>query len=140
MDGEIHQQDGITHVYYIRSFNPETGFMYLNDNYLCEELNAPLPLCWAFLQEDFEGGFRPGSILRFIAPCCEDANSNGTCDVDEGCTYFEASNYNADALLDDGSCNFDLGSGGCPGDLDDNGYIGSNDLLGFLALYGNDCE
>lgn len=134
------EQDGITHVYYIRSFNPETGFMYLNDNYLCEELNAPLPLCWAFLQEDFEGGFRPGSIVRFIAPCCEDANSNGTCDVDEGCTYFDASNYNADALLDDGSCNFDLGSGGCPGDFDDSGAIGANDLLDFLALYGNDCE
>lgn len=133
-------QDGNVRVYYIRAFDAETGFMYLDVNHLCAEVNAPTAVCAAHLDEDFEGGFRPGSIVRFIAPCCEDDNGNGTCDLDEGCTYLDASNYNAVALSDDGSCIFDLGSEGCPGDFDESGAIGANDLLDFLILYGNDCQ
>jgi len=81
-----------------------------------------------------------------------------------GCTYASASNYDVSANTDDGTCIFDLanpdlcGSGtyfdavtgtclpdgtgtgdGCPGDLNDDGFVNTNDLLAFLAVFGNAC-
>ena len=81
-----------------------------------------------------------------------------------GCTYASASNYNASANTDDGTCIFDLvdpgmcgtgtyfdavtstclpdgtGTGdGCPGDLNNDGLINTNDLLAFLAVFGTAC-
>ena len=40
--------------------------------------------------------------------CLEDANNNGICDVDEieGCTDTEACNFNPDAAIEDGSCEY----------------------------------
>ncbi len=69
---------------------------------------------------------------------------NGTCEFlivgTQGCTYGDATNYDADADLDDGSCEFDCdGGGSCSFDTDDNGLIGSADLLVFLSLYGQPC-
>ena len=58
----------------------------------------------------------------------------------QGCTYGDATNYDSAANLDDGSCEFDCsGGGGCAYDTDDNGLIGSADLLVFLSLYGQPC-
>ena len=58
----------------------------------------------------------------------------------QGCTYGDATNYDSAATLDDGSCEFDCsGGGGCAYDTDDNGLIGSADLLVFLSLYGQPC-
>jgi hypothetical protein len=56
-----------------------------------------------------------------------------------GCTYVDATNYNSQANVEDGSCTFELGSS-CPGDLNDDGAIGTNDLLAFLASFGTICE
>jgi hypothetical protein len=81
-----------------------------------------------------------------------------------GCTYPTAYNYDPNNNVDDGTCVFDLtnpdlcgtgtyfdavtgtclpdgtGTGdGCPGDLDDDGFINTNDLLAFLAVYGTAC-
>jgi hypothetical protein len=79
-----------------------------------------------------------------------------------GCTYIDAINYDSTATVDDGSCEYDLpslcgtgtyfdavtgtclpdGSGtgdGCPGDLDNDGFINTNDLLAFLAVFGSAC-
>ena len=69
--------------------------------------------------------------------CLLDLNNNGLCDLEEaaGCTNVDAINYNADATLDDGSCMVT-----CKGDFDNDGQITINDLLGFLAAYGNQCE
>jgi uncharacterized protein (TIGR02145 family) len=69
--------------------------------------------------------------------CLLDLNNNGLCDLEEvaGCTNIDAINYNADASLDDGSCMVT-----CKGDFDNDGQITINDLLGFLAAYGNQCE
>ncbi len=56
-----------------------------------------------------------------------------------GCTYADATNYYAAANVEDGTCAFELGSS-CPGDLNDDGAIGTNDLLAFLAAFGTICE
>ena len=81
-----------------------------------------------------------------------------------GCTYASATNYDVSANTDDGTCIFDLvdsgmcGTGtyfdavtstclpdgtatgdGCPGDLDNDGFISTNDLLAFLAVFGAAC-
>jgi hypothetical protein len=132
------EQDGLVRFYYIYGYNTETGFIYLSDNNFCSELSAPLTSCSAFLLEDFEGGFRPGSIVRFIAPCCDDLNQNGTCDAEEGCTYSAADNYNALATVDDGSCQF--ASSNCPADIVPDGFVQLNDLLALLQQYGLLCS
>jgi acetyl esterase/lipase len=67
----------------------------------------------------------------------------GSCDscapvVVMGCTYEAASNYNAAANDDDGSC---AGFGAdCEGDLNNDGTIGVGDLLSFLGIFGTDCN
>ena len=71
-------------------------------------------------------------------------NDDGTCEFlivgTQGCTYGDATNYDAAATLDDGTCEFDCSGGGsCAYDTDDNGLIGSADLLVFLSLYGQPC-
>ncbi len=52
-----------------------------------------------------------------------------------GCTYPDASNYNALAFVEDGSCVFDLS---CP-DLDGNGIVDTTDLLEILVFFGLPC-
>jgi hypothetical protein len=54
-----------------------------------------------------------------------------------GCTYVDASNYNALANVDNGSCTFELSS--CTGDLNEDGTVGTPDLLMFLAAFGTSC-
>jgi hypothetical protein len=67
--------------------------------------------------------------------------SEGSCvnPISEGCTYADASNYDDSANTDDGSCEFASG-GDCPGDLNEDGSIGTPDLLQFLSLFGASCE
>jgi uncharacterized protein (TIGR02145 family) len=69
--------------------------------------------------------------------CLLDLNGNGLCDLEEiaGCTSPEAVNYQVSATLDDGSCQYT-----CAGDINGNGNIDTNDLLIFLASYGNSCS
>lgn len=55
-----------------------------------------------------------------------------------GCTYSEASNFEAAANIDDGSCMFDLSSD-CPEDLNGNGNIDTPDLLAFLGAFDSVC-
>lgn len=56
-----------------------------------------------------------------------------------GCIYEAATNYNAEANTDDGSCVIEAGNA-CPGDLNNDGAVGTNDLLAFLASFGLNCE
>jgi glucose/arabinose dehydrogenase len=55
-----------------------------------------------------------------------------------GCTYANATNYSPTAQVDDGSCTFDLNCT-CPADLNADGVIGIDDLMLFIALYGEQC-
>ena len=71
--------------------------------------------------------------------CNYDADAlfdNGTCDFTScvGCTYVGACNFDASATIDDGSCEF------LEGDFDNNGYITISDLLQFLAVYQSSCN
>lgn len=56
-----------------------------------------------------------------------------------GCTYANAVNYNSNAQVDDGSCQFSLNCD-CPADLDANGYISVSDLLIFIGQFGTMCN
>lgn len=53
-----------------------------------------------------------------------------------GCTYANASNYNSEAIVDDGSCVF---VSSCPADINLDGSVNSGDLLDFLGSYGTTC-
>ena len=53
-----------------------------------------------------------------------------------GCTYANASNYEANASVDDGSCLF---SDSCDADLNGDGTIGTADILDILGAFGTDC-
>lgn len=60
------------------------------------------------------------------------------CEVIYGCTYPFAANYNANANVDDGMCDF--GGNVCPTDINGDGLTNANDLLIFLSEFGNACE
>ena len=66
--------------------------------------------------------------------CLADDDGDGLCDADQGCTYENAGNYNPDATVDDGSCEF-----GCFADLNGDGQRNLQDLLDFLAVYNIPC-
>ena len=63
------------------------------------------------------------------------------CNFDDcsGCTYADATNYDANAGVDDGSCEFDL-SNPCPADINEDGSVTTADLLLFLGAFGTVCE
>ncbi len=65
---------------------------------------------------------------------------NGSCQtlVVSGCTYIQSSNFDPLANRDDGSCEFSS-SEGCPGDVNGNGFVGTDDLLLFLSSFGVIC-
>lgn len=54
----------------------------------------------------------------------------------EGCTFVQATNYDAAAINDDGSCTFESA---CPADLTNDGIIGASDLLILLSGFGIPC-
>ena len=73
--------------------------------------------------------------------CLEDANNNGVCDVDEieGCTDTEACNFNPDAAIEDGSCEYpevdyiDC-NGDCLNDMDGDGVCDEDEVVGCMQL------
>ena len=76
--------------------------------------------------------------------CLCDGNANGICDVDEivGCTYSFAENFNPLASFDDGSCtlpNSEEPGCGLIYDGNNDGAVGSADLLGLLTEFGAEC-
>ena len=75
--------------------------------------------------------------------CACNYNSNatmndGSCDFSScaGCTYPEASNYNSSSLIEDGTCEF---TNDCPSDLNNDGSVNTADLLEFLSAFGVVC-
>ena len=56
-----------------------------------------------------------------------------------GCTYLNAINFNSDAAVDDGSCQFSVDCT-CPADLDVDGLIDVGDLILFIAQFGTICN
>ena len=75
--------------------------------------------------------------------CACNYNSNatmndGSCDFSScaGCTYPEAANYDSSSLIEDGTCEF---TNDCPADLNNDGSVNTTDLLDFLAAFGLVC-
>ena len=66
--------------------------------------------------------------------------NDGSCDFDscvlDGCTYPDADNYDPLATLDIGTCVF---TNDCPADINGDGFVSTGDLLEFLADYGITC-
>ena len=65
---------------------------------------------------------------------------DGTCNYEcWGCTYDSASNFDTAATRDDGSCAFGPSPFNCNEDLNNDGNVGSSDLLDLLAGFGSPC-
>jgi hypothetical protein len=64
---------------------------------------------------------------------------DGSCEYTScaGCTYVGAENFNPLATRDDGTCVF---AASCVGDFNDDGTVGTADLLVFVAAYGGSCN
>lgn len=93
------------------------------------------------------GMFYIGDVLgcTYSWACNYDAEANlddGSCDITtcSGCTYEAAGNFDVAAQFDDGSCIFSGGANPCPTDVDGDGTTGVNDLLEILSLFGAVCE
>jgi hypothetical protein len=64
---------------------------------------------------------------------------DGTC-LYAGCTDPGASNYHPVFILDDGSCVYCSGAPSCPSDVDEDGAVGTSDLLLMLSNFGLPCD
>ena len=89
-------------------------------------------------------GNQPDALGVCGGTCSSDDNANGICDDVEvpGCTYAIATNYDPQALQDDGSCLFDIAdpNDACSFDFNEDGGVGATDLLVFLGNFGTICN
>jgi len=53
--------------------------------------------------------------------------------------YSDATNFDADANWDDGSCLFGDCVDACPEDINQDGIVTTEDLLQFLGAFGQEC-
>ena len=65
------------------------------------------------------------------------SDENGGCFY-PGCTYPDANNFSVSANVDNGECEFDL-SNPCPADINGDGITTAADILSILAAYGLPC-
>ena len=75
--------------------------------------------------------YNPNTNISDVASCVFDGCS--------GCTYEEAAQYDATAVVDDGTCTFEIANP-CPADLNADGSVSTADLLEFLTAFGQICE
>jgi hypothetical protein len=108
--------------------------------------------CWTYMEQlglfgeppsDGGGGGLQGctypTACNFNALALVD---DGSCEFIScaGCMYAWAPNFNPSATLDDGSCQQPLPPvNDCPTDIDGNGQVGTTDLLFFLSTFGDLC-
>ena len=64
---------------------------------------------------------------------------DGSCEF-AGCMSPDADNYQSLATVDDGTCVFGECESVCPGDINGDGFVNTNDLLGLLGYFGLPCE
>ena len=73
-------------------------------------------------------------------------NFNPVASIDDGSCMFggcnrpDAPNFEPHASVDDGTCETEPCVASCLGDLNNDGTIGSGDLLALLTTFGGDCE
>ena len=66
-------------------------------------------------------------------------DDDGSCAF-AGCTDPLAENFEPYASVDDGTCDTEPCVAACLGDLNNDGSIGTADLLTLLTAFGGDCE
>lgn len=81
--------------------------------------------------DPYAGNFDPIADPNSPASLCEGVGI-------AGCTYPAASNFDVDAIWDNGGCSFPAASNDCP-DSDGDGMVGVNDVLILLSAFGNTC-
>ena len=82
----------------------------------------------------------PGCTYSNASNYLEYANADdGSCTF-LGCTEEDADNYQPLAVFDDGSCEFGVCEPLCPADINGDGIVNTNDLLGLLGYFGLPCE
>lgn len=82
----------------------------------------------------------------YASACNFDNNANvddGSCDFSScqtlGCSYENALNFNPLSTIDDGSCLFPEGNGNCATDINEDGIVTVADLLLLLTDFGANC-
>jgi hypothetical protein len=101
----------------------------------CDNGNAPiLGATGATFAPSASGTY----AVELSAEGCSASSSCVAINLNAGCTYPEAENYDSAATDDDGSCTFNLAT--CMGDLNGDGLVSAQDLLSFLSVFGTDCE
>ena len=98
----------------------------------CGCADIPAGLC------DCEGN-APDAVGVCGGGCQSDSNGNGICDAEDvpGCTYPEASNYQPDATMDNGTCMLEATT--CAEDVNGDGLVGVSDILVVLSTFGQTC-
>ncbi|MGB1075792.1 MAG: PA domain-containing protein [Flavobacteriales bacterium] len=104
----------------------------------CENENAPIPGETGQL-------FSPSTNGSYALEVQENGCTTTSACYDItglGCTYADASNYDAAAISDDGSCIFDSSSDDAcnAADIDGSGAVNTADLLELLSSFGVICE
>ena len=83
-------------------------------------------------------------ICDDVDDCIGSVDACGVCNGDgtscSGCTYLNAENYDASAVIDDGTCFFQFTNSECVGDLSGDGFVGIDDILTMLSLYDTYCD
>jgi hypothetical protein len=119
--------------------SPPNGYQYVgNQNCLVQILDDD-PYC---SQDDWDSACN-SSLINCSTGCTYPTacNYNAIASIDNqscifpGCTDPTATNYDVNAGCDDGSCTFDS----CAADLNNDGIVGSGDLLDFLSAFGSAC-
>ena len=87
---------------------------------------------WRKVVLDARIPWRAISILTPTTRRIVRVRSSQLCGPFSGCTYTMAFNYNPDALVDDGSCTFNLVTP-CWGDWNGDGTVSVTDILEILA-------
>lgn len=98
---------------------------------------------------DFSG-YDSGSVC-YTVYCCSNPSEAFTSCADfiigcgnnpvetPGCTYDVATNYNPEATIDDGSCEFDCNND-CTGDVNNDSAVSVADILILLTQFGAVCN
>jgi hypothetical protein len=106
----------------------------LQTDFSCSDLGSPVVV--TIISEDSNNN------ISYATATVTVVDPNGYCQAGdvEGCTYEVAVNFDPEATLDNGTCEFAPTSGGdCP-DLDGDGQVTTSDLLSLLASFGDTCD
>ena len=122
-EGHVIRPDGEAETI-LRAFEVNPGDGHVDLGTSCFNQTQPCPGC----TDPMDVAFNPWAV--------EDEGCLGW--IVQGCTYQDASNFEAGANQDDGTCIFQI-TNDCPTDLDQDGAVTVSDLMVLLASIGALC-